>query len=75
MNKTLLGLSLVLALAACGEEQKPYKPPLPQSGKSDPVTAPLFQDQRAALDKAKEAGQILEQGAKLREETAEKAGQ
>lgn len=75
MNKILLGLSLVLALVACGEEQKPYKPPMPQSSKSDPLTAPLFQEQREALDKTKEAGQVLEQGAKRREEAAEKAGQ
>lgn len=73
MNKILLGLMLSVLLTACGEERKPYTPPMPQSGKSDPVSPPLFQEQREALDKAKEAGQMLEQAAKLREEAADKA--
>ncbi|MBS4099214.1 MAG: hypothetical protein KGZ83_20585 [Sulfuricella sp.] len=73
MTRLLLSLSVLALLAACGEEQKPYKAPLPQSGKSDLATPPLFQEQRDALDKAKEAGQVLEQAAKLREEAAEKA--
>lgn len=37
-----------LSLVACGEEKKPYEPPVPHTPAS-----PLFQDQRQALDKAK----------------------
>jgi hypothetical protein len=69
-----IALLLSLLLAACGDEPKPYKPPVPQAGKSDPLGAPLFHEQREALDKAKEAGQMLEQAAKLREEAAQAAG-
>lgn len=72
MNKTGIILSTVVFLAACGEEQKPYQPPLPHSGEK--VAAPqLFQSQREALDTAKGLGQSIEQSAKAREEAAEKA--
>lgn len=71
MNKTWIVLSAAALLAACGEEQKPYQPPLPHSGEK--AAAPLFQPQRDALDAAKGVGQTVEQGAKAREEAAEKA--
>jgi hypothetical protein len=71
MNRTWIVLSAAVFLAACGEEQKPYQPPLPHSG--DKTAAPLFQPQREALDTAKGMGQAVEQGAKAREEAAEKA--
>ncbi len=74
MSKMWWSLLLSLFLVACGDEPKPYKPPVPQAGKSDPLGAPLFHEQREALDKAKEAGQMLEQAAKLREEAAQAAG-
>lgn len=72
MNRTWIILSAVTFLAACGEEQKPYQPPLPHSSEKA-VAPPLFQPQREALDTAKGVGQAVEQGAKMREEAAEKA--
>jgi len=72
MNRIGIVLSAVVLLAACGEEQKPYKPPLPQSGGKGAV---LFQPQREALDVAKGLGQAVEQGAKERAEAAAKAAQ
>lgn len=73
MNRSWIVLSAVVLLAACGEEQKPYKPPLPQSGGKE--GAVLFQPQREALDVAKGLGQVVEQGAKERAEAAAKAAQ
>ena len=45
MNRNWIVLSALVFLAACGEEQKPYQPPLPHSGeKATAATAPqLFQ--------------------------------
>ena len=74
MNKSWIVLSALLFIAACGEEQKPYKAPLPQSGGKE-AAAPLFQPQREALDAAKGLGQAVEQGAKDRAEAAAKAAQ
>jgi hypothetical protein len=74
MNRTWIVLSALVFLAACGEEQKPYQPPLPHS--DEKAAAPqLFQPQREALDKAKGLEQSMEQGAKAREEAAVKAVQ
>ena len=72
MNKTWIVLSAVVFLAACGEEQKPYQPPLPRSGEKA-ATPQLFQPQREALDAAKGLEKTIEQGAKAREAAAEKA--
>lgn len=72
MNKIGIVLSAVAFLAACGEEQKPYQPPLPHSGEKA-ATPQLFQPQREALDAAKGLEKTIEQGAKTREEEAEKA--
>ncbi len=74
MNRSWIVLSVVILLGACGEEQKPYKAPLPQSGGKETAT-PLFQPQREALDAAKGLGQAVEQGAKDRAEAAAKAAQ
>ena len=72
MNRTLIVLSAIVFLAACGEDPKPYHPPLPQSGEK-PATPQLFQPQREALDAAKGVAQTVEQGAKAQEEALEKA--
>lgn len=74
MNRAWIVLSVVMLLGACGEEQKPYKPPLPQSGGRE-AAAPLFQPQREALDAAKGLGQAVEQGAKEHAEAVAKAAQ
>lgn len=73
MKKNWVVLMLPLVLAACGEEQKPYQPPLPHSGAKE--AAPLFQTQREALDSAKGVEKALEQGARARAEAADKAAQ
>lgn len=70
-NAWIIPAALVL-LAACGEEPKPYHPPLPQSGEK-PATPQLFKPQRDALDAAKGLQQSMEQSAKAREEAAESA--
>lgn len=72
MKKNWMALMLPLALAACGDEQKPYQPPLPHSGAKE-TAPPLFQPQREALDAAKGVEQALEQGARERAEAAAKA--
>lgn len=72
MNRIGIVLSATIFLAACGEEQKPYQPPLPRSGEKA-ATPQLFQPQREALDAAKGLEQAIEQGAKAREAAAEKA--
>lgn len=74
MKKHWIVLLALSTLAACGEEQKPYQPPLPHSGAKE-VAPKLFQDQREALDSAKGVGQVVEQGAKERAEAAAKAAQ
>lgn len=71
MNRAAIIL-VAAFLAACGEAQKPYQPPLPHSGEKAAVPQ-LFQPQREALDAAKGLGQSVEQSAKAREEAAEKA--
>lgn len=45
-------MSATLMLAACGENPPPTKPPVPQ-------TAPLFQPEREALDKARGVGDAM----------------
>ena len=72
MKKNWIVLLALLTLAACGEEKKPYQPPLPQSGAKE-AAPKLFKDQREALDSAKGVEKMLEQGAKERAEAAEKA--
>ncbi len=74
MKKSWIVLPALLLLAACGEEQKPYKPPLPHSGTKE-AAPQLFKEQREALDSAKGVGQTLEQGARERAEAAAKAVQ
>jgi predicted small lipoprotein YifL len=74
MKKHWFVLLALTTLAACGEEQKPYKPPLPHSGANE-AAPKLFQEQREVLDSAKGVGQVLEQGAKERAEAAAKAAQ
>ncbi len=54
---------LSVFLAACGEENKPYEPPVPQT----PAT-PLFQNERQALEKAKGVAQTLEDHARTQEQ-------
>ncbi|PWB55261.1 MAG: hypothetical protein C3F18_06055 [Nitrosomonadales bacterium] len=56
---------LCLFLAACGEEQKPYQPPVPQT-----PAAPLFQNERQALDKAKGVEQTLDEHARTLEQSS-----
>jgi len=74
MKKHWVVLLAISTLAACGEEQKPYKPPLPHSGTKEAVPQ-LFKDQREALESAKGLGQAVEQGAKDRAEAGAKAVQ
>lgn len=69
MKKHWIALFALLTLAACGEEQKPYQPPLPHSG-AEEAAPKLFQGQREALDSAKSSGQVVEQGARERAEAA-----
>jgi ABC-type uncharacterized transport system auxiliary subunit len=54
---------LCVFLAACGEEKKPYQPPVPQT----PAT-PIFQHERQALDKAKDVEQKLDEHARTLEQ-------
>ena len=67
MKPLWIAATLCLFVAACGEEKKPYQAPVPQT-----PTAPLFQNERQALDKAREVEQTL--GAHALKET-QKAGQ
>jgi hypothetical protein len=62
-----IAATLCIFVAACGEEKKPYQAPLPQT-----PAAPLFQDERQALDKARGVEQTLDAHAR---EEAQKAGQ
>ncbi|MDD5328718.1 MAG: hypothetical protein PHX38_01850 [Sulfuricella sp.] len=72
MKKALiLMLASVALLAAC--EQKPYKPPVPNTDQDKPAVK-LFEPQREALDKAKEVGKTLEQAGRDRGKAAEEAG-
>lgn len=67
----LIVLLLTAALlAAC--EQKPYKPPVPQT-EPDKSATKLFEPQREALDKAKGVEKTLEQANKAQREATEKA--
>lgn len=70
------GLILLLLtatlLAAC--EEKPYQPPVPHTA-PDKSAAKLFEPQRDALDKAKDAGKALEQAAQEQNKATEKATQ
>jgi hypothetical protein len=67
----LIALLLTTALlAAC--EEKPYKPPVPQT-EPDKSATKLFAPQRAALDKAKGVGKTLEQASQEQKEATEKA--
>ena len=66
-------LVLLLAtplLTACDE--KPYKPPVPNTEPGKSATK-LFEPQRDALDKAKGVGGTLEQASQEQKESAEKA--
>ncbi len=57
-------------LTAC--EEKPYKPPVPQT-EPDKSATKLFEPQRQALDKAKGVGKTIEQSSQEQKEAAEKA--
>lgn len=70
MSKTWIVLAATAFFAACSEEHKPYQPPLPRS--NEKTATPLLQPQREALDAARGLGQTIEQGAKIREDAAEK---
>ncbi|HUW51410.1 MAG TPA: hypothetical protein VMV75_10400 [Sulfuricella sp.] len=59
-------------LAAC--EEKPYKPPVPQT-EPDKSATKLFEPQREALDKAKGVEKTLEQAAQAQNKAVEKAAQ
>lgn len=63
MKPLWIAVLLCLFLAACGEEKKPYQPPVPQT----PAT-PLFQNERQALDKAKGVEQTLDEHARTLEQ-------
>lgn len=68
MKSLWIAATLSLFVAACGEEKKPYQAPVPQT-----PAAPLFQNERPALDNNARA---VEKTVKtdVREE-ARKAGQ
>ena len=67
MKPLWIAATLCLFVAACGEEKKPYQAPVPQT-----PAAPIFQNERQALDKARAVEHKLD--ARAREE-AQKAGQ
>ncbi len=72
MTKVLiLTLASVALLAAC--EQKPYQAPVPNTDQDKPA-AKLFEPQREALDKARQAGKTLDQAGRERDKAAEEAG-
>lgn len=62
-----IAATLYLFVAACGEEKKPYQAPVPQT-----PAAPLFQNERQALDKARGVEQTLDAHAR---EAAQKTEQ
>lgn len=62
-------LLATLAVAAC--EEKPHKPPLPQTDKD--AGAVLFQDQRKALDKARGVEQTVQQHEQEQRQAAEQS--
>lgn len=63
MKLLCISASVGLFLAACGEEQKPYQPPVPQTPAST-----LLQHERQALDKAKGVEQTAEEHARMLEQ-------
>ena len=65
MKPLYIAAALCLFVAACSEEKKPYQAPVPQT-----PAAPLFQNERQALDKARGVEQTLDARKK-----AQKAGQ
>lgn len=62
MKALWIAVTLGVFIAACGEEKKPYQPPVPQT----PAT-PLFQTERQALEKAKGVEQALDARARENE--------
>ncbi|MFN3398151.1 MAG: hypothetical protein ACK4ZS_06415 [Sulfurimicrobium sp.] len=50
-----IAATLCLSVAACGEEKKPYRAPLPKT-----PAAPLFQGERQGLDKARGVEKTLD---------------
>ena len=65
-------LFLSMLLAAC-DQSPPNKPPVPHVDEAKPA-AGLFQDQRNALDKAKDVGAQVEDQAQRQRETADQEG-
>lgn len=63
MKLLLIPALLSLFLSACGEEKKPYEPPVPQT----PAT-PIFQNERQALEKAKGVAKTLEENTRAQEQ-------
>ena len=69
----LITLFLFIALAACDEKpNKPYKPPVPQTGENKP-DAGVFEPQRQALEKAKGLDATLQQQSQQQQEAVENA--
>jgi hypothetical protein len=67
MKPLWIAATLSLFVAACGEEKKPYQAPVPQT-----PAAPLFQNERQALDKARAVEKTIDAHAR---EEAQKAAQ
>jgi hypothetical protein len=61
-----IAAALCLFVAACGEEKKPYRAPLPKT----PAT-PLFQGERQVLDKALGVEKTLDAHAREEEQKSE----
>jgi hypothetical protein len=67
MKPLLIPILFSILIAACGEEKKPYQAPVPET-----PAAPLFQNERQALEKAKGVQQTLdEQANTLKNKTEE----
>lgn len=65
-------LLLATALLATACEQKPYQPPVPHT-EPDKSAAKLFEPQREALGKTRDAEKAVEQSSRELKEATEKA--